>query len=148
MLMMRFTLEVFDAIETKDIKNKFPTLGLGIVREETVGCTMVSNEVFKSLGHVRFQTRGIDNGLGTGLANIELSHSSTTMAKNPIIMGWSVTEEGASCYTFIPSMDIVGRETGLEVFSHWEADRGTSILSCRRNGLLDAIHRHPSKEGS
>ena len=37
MLVMRFTLEVFDAIEAKDIKNTLPTLGLGIVREEAVG---------------------------------------------------------------------------------------------------------------
>ena len=62
---------------------------------------------------------GIDNGLGAGLANIELSHSSTPMTKNPIFMGWSVTEEGVSCHTFIPPVDIVGREAGLEVFPHW-----------------------------
>jgi hypothetical protein len=34
MLVMGFTLEVFDAIKAKDIKNRFTALSLGIIREE------------------------------------------------------------------------------------------------------------------
>ncbi len=62
---------------------------------------------------------GIDNSLGASLADIELRHRSSSMTKGAIIMIRSVTEEdGVSCYTFIPAVDIVGRETGLEVFLH------------------------------
>ncbi len=50
MLMMRLTLKVLDSIETKKIKNLFTTLGLEIIREETVGgCTMVADQIFKVL---------------------------------------------------------------------------------------------------
>jgi hypothetical protein len=48
---MRLTLEILDAVETEKIKNTFATLGLGIVGEETVGCTMLVNEVFESAAH-------------------------------------------------------------------------------------------------
>jgi hypothetical protein len=79
---------------------------------------MVADQIFESLGHVRFEMHRVDNSLGTGIANIELSHSSPSMPKDAIIMSRSVTKEGVSCNTFIPAMDIVGRETGLEVFLH------------------------------
>jgi hypothetical protein len=120
MLMMGFTLEVFDAIKTKDIKNTFTALSLGIIREEAVGCPMVlADQILESLGHVGFEAHRVDDSLGTGFSNIELSHSSSSMTEDAIIMSRSVTEEGVvSRHTFISSMNIVGRETGLEVFSH------------------------------
>jgi hypothetical protein len=118
MLMMGFTLKVFDAIEVEDVKDMLPALGLGVVREETVGCTMVVDQIFESLGHVGFETHRVDNSLGASLANIELSHSSLSMTKDAIIMSRSVTEEGVSRHAVTPLVDIVGRETGLEVFSH------------------------------
>jgi hypothetical protein len=117
MLMMGFTLEIFDAIEAEGIKDTLPASGLGVVGEETVGRTMVADQVLEGLGHVRFKAHGVDNSLGAGLANIELSHSRPTMTKDAIIMS-SVTEEGVSHYTFVPGVDIVGRETGLVVFLH------------------------------
>jgi hypothetical protein len=52
MLVMGFTLKVFDAIKAKDVKNTFTTLSLGVVREEAVGCAMVLDQILKSLGHV------------------------------------------------------------------------------------------------
>jgi hypothetical protein len=118
MLVMGFTLEVFDAIKVKDIKNTFTALSLGIIREEAVGCPMVADQILESLGHVGFEAHRVDNSLGTGFSNIELSHSSSSMTEAAIIMSRSVTEEGVSRHTFIPSINIVGRETGLEVFSH------------------------------
>jgi hypothetical protein len=36
----------------------FPALRLGVIREETVGCTLLANQVFKSLGDIRFKTHG------------------------------------------------------------------------------------------
>jgi hypothetical protein len=112
MLVMGFTLEVFDAIKA------FTTLSLGVVREEAVGCAMVSDQILKSLGHVGFETHRVEDSLGTGFANIKLSHSSPNMPEDAIIMSWSVTEEGICSNTFIPAMDIVGREAGVEVFAH------------------------------
>jgi hypothetical protein len=61
MLMMGFTLKVFDAIEVEDVKDMLPALGLGVVREDTVGYTMVVDQIFESLGHVGFETHGVDN---------------------------------------------------------------------------------------
>jgi hypothetical protein len=118
MLVMGFTLEVFDAMKAKDVKNTFTTLSLGVVREEAVGCAMVSDQILKSLGHVGFETHRVEDSLGTGFANIKLSHSSPNMPEDAIIMSWSVTEEGICSNTFIPAMDIVGREAGVEVFAH------------------------------
>jgi hypothetical protein len=116
--MMGFTLEVFDAIDAEDIKDTFPALGLGIVRETTVGCTMAGDQIFKGLGHVRFKVHGVNESLETGLANIELGHSSGhTMTKDAIIMSRSVTEECFRSNTFIPTVDVVGREMGLVVLA-------------------------------
>jgi hypothetical protein len=116
MLVMGFTLEVFDAIKAKAIKNAFTALSLGIIREKAVGCTMVVDQILVSLGHVGFEAHRVDDSLGTGFSNIELSHSSSSMTDDAIIMSRSVTEEGVSRHTFIPSMHIVSRETGPEVF--------------------------------
>jgi hypothetical protein len=118
MLVMGFTLKVFDAIEAEDIKNTFTALFLGVVREEAVRCAMVADQIFESLGHVSFKMHRVDDSLGTGFANIELSHGSPSMTEDTIIMSRSVTEECVSQNTFIPAMDIVGRETGLEMFLH------------------------------
>jgi hypothetical protein len=123
MLMMGFTLEVFDSIGAEDIEDTLPALGLGIVREEAVGYTMVADQVFKGLGGGRFRGHGVDNSLGTALANIELSHGSPTMAMDAMIMSRSVTEEGVSCNTFISSMEVVGREAGLIFFAWVGAQR-------------------------
>jgi hypothetical protein len=70
MLMMGFTMEVFDAMKAKDVKNTFTALGLSVVREEAVGCAMVVDQTFESLGHVGFETHRVDDSLGTGFANI------------------------------------------------------------------------------
>jgi hypothetical protein len=119
MLMMGFILKVFDAMQGKEMKNTFTAaLCLGIVREEAVRCAMVANSIFESLGHVRFETHRVDNSLGHSFANIELSHGSLSMTKDAIIMSRSVTEEGVSRNTFIPAMDVVGREAGLAMFLH------------------------------
>jgi hypothetical protein len=118
LMIMGSTLETFDAIEVEDIKDTFPALGLGIVREKAFGCTTVADQIFKGLGHGRFKAHGEDNSLGTGLANIDLGHSSPTMNRDAIIMSRSDTEEGVSCNTFIPAMDIVGREPELVLFLH------------------------------
>jgi hypothetical protein len=58
--MMGFTLEVFDAIEAEDVRDTLPTLGLGIISEETAGCTMVADQIFKGFRHVRFKAHRID----------------------------------------------------------------------------------------
>jgi hypothetical protein len=118
MLMVGFTLKVFNAIKAKDIKNVFTALGLGVVREEAVGGAMVADQIFESLGHVGFETNRLDNSLGTGFANIELSHNSPSMMEDAIIVSRSLTEEGVNCNTFIPVMDVVGREAGLVTFLH------------------------------
>jgi hypothetical protein len=110
MLMVGFTLEVFDTIKAKNIKNRFTAFGLGVVREEAVGCTMVEDQIFESLGHVEFKTHGVDVSLGVALANIALSHSRPSMT--------DTEEEGVSCKTFFPAMDVVSRETGLAVLLH------------------------------
>jgi hypothetical protein len=60
MLITGFTLEGFDAIEAEDVKDTLPASGIGIVREETIGCTMVADQIFKGLRHVRFKAHGID----------------------------------------------------------------------------------------
>jgi hypothetical protein len=66
-------LKVFDAIKAEDVKNTFTALCLGVVREEAVRRAMVADQIFKSLGHVRFKMHRVDDSLGTGFANIEWS---------------------------------------------------------------------------
>jgi hypothetical protein len=68
--------------------------------------------------HIIFKkAHGVDNSLRTGLADIELGCSSSSMAKDAIIMSRSVTEEqGIRGDAFIPSVHLAHRETGLEMF--------------------------------
>jgi hypothetical protein len=147
MLMTGFPLKVFDAIKAKNIKNTFPALDLGVVRDKTVGCTMVADQIFKGLGHARFKNvHRVHNSLGTGLA--ELSHSSPSMTKDAIIISRSVTEEGVSCNTFIPAMDIVGMEAGFVVFLHRYSHRGLSKLGGGFNGIFNAINSLRSSRSS
>ena len=145
---MGLTLEVLDGVEPKDVEDTLAALSLGVIRDETVGGALSSNEILESFGHIRFKTHGIDMGLGAVLANIELSHSSTCMPEDSIIVSRSVTEESVGSNCLIPAMHIIGRETGLVVFSHRKADRGASELGSGSNRLLNAVNRHPTEEGS
>jgi hypothetical protein len=90
MLVMGFTLEILDFVETKDVKDPFTDLDLGIVREETIGSTMLTDEVLKSVGHLRFRSHPIGHSFGTPLPSIDLSHSAPSMPKDTIIVSWGV----------------------------------------------------------
>ena len=43
---MGLALEVLDAMETKDIEDALSALGLGVIREETVGSALGANEIY------------------------------------------------------------------------------------------------------
>ena len=91
MLVMGFTLEILDFVETKDVKDPlFTDLDLGIVREEAVWSTMLADEVLKSVGHLRFRSHPIGHSLGTPLPSIDLGHSAPGMSQDSIIVSWSV----------------------------------------------------------
>jgi hypothetical protein len=71
---------------------------------------MFANVIFKSAWHVGFKVHRVDKGSTARLACIELGHSSTSMAKNAIIMGRGISEERISCNIFILMAD-AGRKT-------------------------------------
>jgi hypothetical protein len=47
-------LEILDAAEAKNVTDAFSDLDFGVVREETVGCSMFTDKDFKSIGHLGF----------------------------------------------------------------------------------------------
>ena len=62
-------MEILDAIEAEKIEDTFSTLDLGIIREETVGGTMLTDEILKCFRHIRLRLHGVDNSLRAILSN-------------------------------------------------------------------------------
>jgi hypothetical protein len=84
---------------------------LGIIRKETVGCSMLVDEVFKSAWHVGCEAHGVDHSSGAGLLGKELSNSSTNMTKEDAnFMGRSIAKEFVSCSIFVPRVNIASRK--------------------------------------
>jgi hypothetical protein len=54
MLVIGLRLKIFDLVNTKDAKDLFTNLDLGIIREETVGGTMLTDKILKGVGHLGF----------------------------------------------------------------------------------------------
>ncbi len=147
-LMLRFTLDVLDLVETENVADTGTNLDFGIVGEEAIASTMFADEVLKSGSHFGLAAHRVDNILGAFFANVELDHSTTCMAKDAIIVGRSVTEEGVGGNVLIPTVDVVGRKTRAEVLPEWKTSRSTGKLSGMLYGGLDAIKRHPTEVGT
>jgi hypothetical protein len=147
-LLMRFALEIFDSVESKDVQNAFATLGLGIVGEKAVRSTMFADEVLKSGRHFGFAAHRVDDSLGAVFADIELGHSATGMAKDAIVMGRGVAEEGVGSDIFVPAVNVAGREARAKMFAERKPFRGTCKLGSSLDGLFNAVDRDPAEVGS
>ena len=60
-------------------------------------------------------------------------------------MSFDTRVVGVSCIKFIKAADAKGRESALEVTSHWETHHVLGILCSGRHGMLDNLDRFPSK---
>ena len=77
--------------------------------------------------------------------SIELEHLAGPMARNTIIMGWSVGEDSVSRDPFREAPDICSRESGLKVLPEWMMDGGLVVLSCSSQGCFDSVPWEPAK---
>jgi hypothetical protein len=80
----------------------------------------LANEPFWSPRYVRLKVHGVDNSLKACLANIELGYSSTSMAKDAIIMSRSLTQQTVYVATFS--------------LQWWTLHRGKQELKCFQSG--------------
>ena len=81
------------------------------------------HKIFKSQGHVSFLCHWEGGKKFRIKATIKLYHSATTMARNAIIMGKHIKEDGVCGDPFLEATDIGSRKAKLEVLTEWIMDR-------------------------
>ena len=122
-----------------------PSLSAGIITHQAGGGTV---QVFKGRGDIGLSGHEITSKEVGGNTTIELEHSSTTMARDTIIMGRDSTEDGISGVPLREVPDIGSREARFEVLVEGMMNGGMVELSCSIQGGLDAVNRHPGKVGA
>ena len=68
--------------------------------------------------------------------------------RRTVIDSRCVSEDGIRCYGLIPTVDVEGRETRLEVFPERISTRVACIASSMFEWTFDSINRYPTKEGT
>jgi hypothetical protein len=86
-LVVRFTLEVGDAVHAQNLLNILSNQSLGIVTEESIRGTFLANKILKSVIHDMFRSHRIATREVAVLAALDLEHRSASMTNAVIVSG-------------------------------------------------------------
>ena len=110
MLVMWFTLEIFDYIHVKYFLDSFPKLGFGIITKKSIRGT---NKVFKGVRHfvVGFHR---ENSSEVGGASTEgLDNSGATVTKNTVVLCRCIRKECISSQGFVEARNVSPQQSLL-----------------------------------
>ena len=145
MLMMRFTLKVFDGIHAKYFMNGTADLGFSIVTEQCIGSTMLTNEILKSTGHFIASFHRVPSSEQAFAPTVELQHGCTTVTHDAIIMGRNIRKECICGNSVIEPTDVGSRKAAFEMLAQRKAGIHSCKLRCVGDRVLNSSNRDKTK---
>ena len=139
-LLMGFTLPGTNVEGAKDVQDPFACLRLGLVRDESVGSTTVTDDIFQGIDKFFLSLHAINIGGHGSSANKELS------SRLPTKDGWGIREDSVRGKVFIAAVDIEGRMRRFEMFLEDLTVGHSGILSGQLKGAFDDLGGKKPKE--